>query len=100
MLHIVGFQVLKYYFYVSVSFAGSVFSLAKLGRLFVSDDYVELFDGLCSFCVLREARSPLDLPDIFTLTGKRFFLSFRHFFFVILPSMTGSLFSLLRINEL
>ena len=37
MFHIVGFQVLKYYFYVSVSFAGSVFSLAKLGRLFVSD---------------------------------------------------------------
>ena len=53
MFHIVDFQVLKYYFYVSVSFAGSVFSLAKLGRLFVSDDYVELFDGLCSFCVLR-----------------------------------------------
>ena len=53
MFHIVGFQVSKYYFYVSVSFAGSVFSLAKLGRLFVSDDYVELFDGLCSFCVLR-----------------------------------------------
>ena len=49
----VCFQLLKYYFYVSVSFAGSVFSLAKLGRLFVSDDYVELFDGLCSFCVLR-----------------------------------------------
>ena len=72
MFHIVGFQVLKYYFYVSVSFA-------ELGRLFVSDDYVELFDGLCSFCVLREARFPLDLPDIFTLTGKRFFLSFRQF---------------------
>ena len=53
MFHIVDFQVLKYYFYVSVSFAGSVFSLAKLGRLFVSDDYVELFDGLCSFCALR-----------------------------------------------
>ena len=49
----VGFQVLKYYFYVSVSFAGSVFTLAKLGRLVVSDEYVELFDGLCSFCVLR-----------------------------------------------
>ena len=47
MFHIVGFQVLKYYFYVSVSFARSVFSLAKLGRLFVSDDYVELFDAVC-----------------------------------------------------
>ena len=45
----IGFQVLKYYFYVSVSFAGSVFTLAKLGRLVVSDEYVELFDGLCSF---------------------------------------------------
>ena len=54
MFHIVDFQVLKYHFYVSVSFAGSVFSLAKLGRLFVSDYYVELFDGLCSFCVLRQ----------------------------------------------
>ena len=31
-----------YYFYVSVSFAGSVFTLAKLGRLAVSDEYVEL----------------------------------------------------------
>ena len=48
----IGFQVLKYYFYVSVSFAGSVFTLAKLGRLVVNDEYVELFDGLCSFCVL------------------------------------------------
>ena len=46
-----GFQLLKYYFYVSVSFAGSVFSLGKLGRLVVSDEYVELFDSLCSFCI-------------------------------------------------
>ena len=29
----IGFQVLKYYFYVSVSFAGSVFSLAKIGSI-------------------------------------------------------------------
>ena len=48
-----GFQVLKYYFYVSVSFAGSVFTLANLGRLVVSDEYVELYHGLCLFCVLR-----------------------------------------------
>ena len=49
----IGAQVLKFYFYVSVSYDGSVFSLATFGRLVVSDEYVELFDGLYSFCVLR-----------------------------------------------
>ena len=53
MFDIVGFQVLKYYFYVSVSFGGSVFSLEKFGRLVVGDEYVELFDVFSSFSVLR-----------------------------------------------
>ena len=61
----IGFQVLKYYFYVSVSFGGSVFSLAKLGRLVVSDEYVEfeLFDGryvwtgVILFCVVVFSKS-------------------------------------------
>ena len=77
MFHIVGFQVLKYYFYVSVLFAGSVFSLAKLGRLFVSDDYVELFDVLCSFCVLR-VRKLIDFFQVSSLTKwfEGFVLSF------------------------
>ena len=64
MFHIVGFQVLKYYFYVSVSFAGSVFSFAKLGRLFVSDDYVELFDGLCSFVFYVVVRKLIDFFQV------------------------------------
>ena len=53
MFDIVGFQVFKYYFYVSVSFGGSVFSLEKFGRLVVGDEYVELFDVFSSFSVLR-----------------------------------------------
>ena len=44
---------LKYYFYVSVSYDASVFSLAKFCRLVVSDEYVELFDSSRSFCVIR-----------------------------------------------
>ena len=40
-----GVQGLKYYFYVSVSYDGSVLSLAKFGRLGVSNEYVE-------FCVV------------------------------------------------
>ena len=53
MFDIVGFQVLKYYFYVSFPFGGSVFSLEKFGRLVVGDEYVELFDVFSSFSVLR-----------------------------------------------
>ena len=52
MFDSVGFQVLKYYFYVSVSFGGSVFSLEKFDRLVVGDEYVELFDVFSSFSVL------------------------------------------------
>ena len=47
------FQVFKYFFYVRVSFGGSVFSLEKFGRLVVGDEYVELFDVFSSFSVLR-----------------------------------------------
>ena len=74
MFHIVGFQVLKYYFYVSVSFAGSVFSLAKLGRLFVSDDYVELFDGCVRFVFYVVVRK---LTDFFQVSlGMKWFEGF------------------------
>ena len=46
----IGFQVLKYYFYVSVSYDGSSLSLAKFGPLGVSDEYVE-------FCVVVFSKS-------------------------------------------
>ena len=46
----IGVQGLKYYFYVSVSYDGSAFSLAKFGRLGVSDEYVE-------FCVVVFSKS-------------------------------------------
>ena len=49
----IGKQGLKYYFYVSVSYDGSDFSLPKFGRLGVSNEYVKLCDSSCSFCVLR-----------------------------------------------
>ena len=46
----IGVQGLKYYFYVSVSYDGNVFSLAKFGRLGVSNEYVE-------FCVVVFSKS-------------------------------------------
>ena len=72
----IGFQVLKYYFYVSVSYHANVFSLAKFGRLVVRDEYVELFDGLCFTCACIGDESFSNRRKMLTKWFEGFMLSF------------------------